>query len=108
VNETKIYDIHGNEVAWAKQVEYQMPKLDKYQNPIPGEYSSGTYKKTIYDPTKMLNTEYCNRGIEAANNALAKETSGVLPHTWTGVDSKGVTWMGYYENGTVTSFFPTN
>ncbi|MEY9972684.1 hypothetical protein ABH966_003060 [Lysinibacillus sp. RC46] len=47
------------------------------------------------------------RGIEATNNALAKETTEVLPRVWTGVDSKGVTRVGYFENGKLTSLFPT-
>ena len=55
VGQTNIYDIHGNEVSWAKNIEYQMPKLDMYKQPVPGEYSAKIHDKTVYDP-KLMNS----------------------------------------------------
>ncbi|HAQ41164.1 MAG TPA: hypothetical protein DCM73_10260 [Clostridiales bacterium] len=88
-------------------VEYQMPKLDKTGTPIPGEYQSGRpFTKSIYDPKVISDEVFVNRGIEAANNALSNSADGILPRIWSGVDSHGVTWRGYFENGSITSFYP--
>ncbi|WP_311079300.1 contractile injection system protein, VgrG/Pvc8 family [Paenibacillus polymyxa] len=107
VNEYNVYDVNGNEVRGVKQVEYSMPELDpKTRQPI-GTYNKKVLKKTIYDPNVISDKKYIERGIEAANNALTKETSGTLPRVWMGVDSKGVSWVGYYEDGRITSLFPT-
>ncbi|MDH6351165.1 hypothetical protein M2298_003123 [Brevibacillus sp. 1238] len=107
-SENKVYDINGNEVKGVRQIEYSMPEIDGKTEKPTGNYNQSTNTKTIYDPNIISDREYVDRGIEAVNNALEKEPSGVLPHTWTGVDSKGVTWLGYYKNGKVTSFFPTS
>ncbi|WP_373441565.1 CdiA family toxin C-terminal domain-containing protein [Paenibacillus kribbensis] len=107
VNEYKVYDVNGNEVRGVKQVEYSMPELDPKTRQPTGIYNSKVLKKTIYDPNVISDKKYIERGIEAANNALTKETSGTLPRVWMGVDSKGVSWVGYYENGSITSLFPT-
>ncbi|PDY46801.1 EndoU domain-containing protein [Bacillus pseudomycoides] len=56
----------------------------------------------------MSDKEFVEKGMEAANDALSKESSGVLPREWIGIDSNGIKWNGYFENGKVTSFFPTN
>ncbi|WP_142334753.1 EndoU domain-containing protein [Bacillus pseudomycoides] len=66
------------------------------------------HRKTIYDPKLMSDKEFVEKGMEAANDALSKESSGVLPREWIGIDSNGIKWNGYFENGKVTSFFPTN
>ncbi|MMZ70408.1 hypothetical protein D1872_334410 [compost metagenome] len=84
-----------------------MPELDAKTGKPTGNYNQSTNKKTIYDPNIISNREFVERGIEAANNALAKEPSGVLPRVWIGVDSKGVTWVGNFENGKITTFYPT-
>ena len=47
---------------------------------------------------------FVKRGIEAANESLMR--NGTLTREWSGTDSQGKFWRGYYENGTVTSFFP--
>lgn len=107
VAENKVYDVYGNEVKGVKQVEYSVAELDPKTRQPTGKYNEKTNTKTIYDPNVISDREYVERGIEAANNALEKEPTGVLPRVWTGVDSKGVTLLGYFENGKVTSFFPT-
>ena len=95
-------DIKGIEI-----IEYQLPKLDKTGSPILGIYQSGKpFSKTVYDPKIISDKSYINRGIEAANNALTTSTDGVLPRIWTGVDSQGIVWRGYCENGVITSFYP--
>ncbi|GIO84684.1 hypothetical protein J25TS5_16160 [Paenibacillus faecis] len=107
VSENKVYDLNGNEVIGVKQVVYSMPELDPKTRQPTGNYNQSTNKKTIYDPNVISDKEYVDRGIEAANNALKKEPTGVLPRVWMGVDSKGVEWVGHCENGEITSFFPT-
>lgn len=99
--------MNGNEVRGVKQVEYSMPELDPKTRQPTGTYNKKVLKKTIYDPNVISDKKYIERGIEAANNALTKETSGTLPRVWMGVDSKGVSWVGYYEDGRITSLFPT-
>jgi len=88
-------------------IEYQLPKLDKAGKVIPGEYQNRIPRtKTVYDPNIISDETFISRGLEAANDALSKSGSSTLPHDWTGVDNQGVTWKGYYENGSITSFFP--
>ena len=85
----------------------KVPKLDKAGKIIPGEYQGGVpHTKTVYDPNIIPDETFISRGLEAANDALSKSSSGTLPHDWTGLDSQGVTWRGYYQNGNITSFFP--
>lgn len=62
--------------------------------------------KSIYDPKVISDETFIKRGIEAANNALLNSTDGTLSRLWIGVDSQGITWRGYYENGKITSFYP--
>ena len=42
--------------------------------------------------------------MEAANDALSKATDGTMPREWVGVDSNGVTWRGYYQDGRIVFF----
>lgn len=107
ISENKVYDVNGNEVLGVKQIEYRVAELDAKTRQPTGNYNQKTNKKTIYDPNVISDKEFIERGIEAANNALAKESTEVLPRVWTGVDSKGVPWVGYFENGKITSLFPT-
>lgn len=90
-------------------VEYNMPKLDGSTypaTPIPGEYGTNVFKKSIYDPTVIGDGEFIKRGLEAANNAMLPD--GSLDGVWTGVHSYGVEWTGYFRNGKIDSFFPSN
>lgn len=51
----------------------------------------------------MFSTEeYLRRGVEAANNASEQYSEGTLPREWSGYDSQGIKWRGYYENGVIT------
>ncbi|MEI4803839.1 CdiA family toxin C-terminal domain-containing protein [Bacillus sp. FJAT-51639] len=109
VSKKKVYDVNGNEVKGVTEVEYNMPELDMAGNPKgPGIYGTKVHRKTIYDPKLMSDKEFVEKGMEAANDALSKESSGVIPREWIGIDSNGVKWNGYFENGKITSFFPTN
>lgn len=38
--------------------------------------------------------------------SVSKNPNNALPREWTGVDSQGVTWRGFFENGEITSLFP--
>lgn len=86
-----------------------MPKLDGStypDTPIPGEYGKTVYKKTIYDLYVIGDGEFINHGLEAANNAMLPD--GTLSGVWSGIDSFGVEWTGYFRNGKIDSFFPSN
>ncbi|MEK5237516.1 EndoU domain-containing protein [Paenibacillus sp. FSL L8-0470] len=106
VDSNKVYDIYGREVKGITQVEYSVPELDAKTRQPTGNYNQKTNTKTIYDPEIISDGEYIRSGLEAAEDALAKESSGVLPTVWLGVDSKGVSWIGYFRNGKIDSFFP--
>jgi hypothetical protein len=83
-----------------------MPKRDKTGKPT-GEYQSRTHDKTVYDPVKISTNKYIKWGLEAANNAAKKSSSGKLGREWTGTDSNGVKWHGYCDDsGNITSFYP--
>ncbi len=82
-----------------------MPKLNADGTPT-GEYGAKVFTKTIYDPDVISDDEFIKRGLEAANDAISKSNDGVMPREWTEVDSEGITWHGYFEDGKITSFFP--
>ena len=82
-----------------------MPKLNADGTPT-GEYGAKVFRKTIYDPNIIRDEEYIKYGLEAANDAMNNVGGTGLPREWTGVDSNGVKWHGYYEDGKITSFFP--
>lgn len=83
-----------------------MPKKDKYGNPT-GEFKTKTFKKTVYDPSKIDTDTYIKRGLEAANNSARSSSSEKLGHEWTGTDNQGVKWPGYCDKtGKITSFYP--
>jgi hypothetical protein len=89
-----------------ERISYQMPKRDKTGKPT-GEYQSRTHDKTVYDPVKISTNKYIKWGLEAANNAAKKSSSGKLGREWTGTDSNGVKWHGYCDDsGNITSFYP--
>ena len=73
-----------------------------------GAYAIRTNQKTVYDPKIISDKEYARRGIEAANNALSNSSSAGLDREWIGIDKKVVKWKGNYENGEITTMFPTN
>lgn len=107
-NDIQIVSVTSHpEIPGIEIIEYQMPKLDKTGTPIPGEYQTGKPKrKTVYDPSVFSTEEYLRRGVEAANNASEQYSEGTLPREWSGYDSQGIKWRGYYENGVITSFYP--
>lgn len=103
----KLYDTGGNELDWAEKAYYNMPKLDGEGNLVgPGVYGTKTYSKIIYNPELISDFEFFSRGMEAADDALSREMAGILPYEWSGMDSKGVKWLGYFKNGKITFFFP--
>ncbi|MBC2239256.1 T7SS effector LXG polymorphic toxin [Listeria booriae] len=106
-NDVQIVSKTNSKVSGVVVVEYKMPKLNMDGTPT-GEYGNKVFVKTIYDPQFISDKTYVNRGIEAANNAMLKSKDGTMPREWIGIDSKGVTWRGYYQDGEITSFFPEN
>ena len=96
----------NTQVDGVEQISYKMPKKDKYGNPT-GEFKTKTFKKTVYDPSKIDTDTYIKWGLEAANNTARSSSSGKLGHEWTGIDNQGVKWHGYCDkNGEITSFYP--
>lgn len=106
-NDVQIVSKTNSKVSGVVVVEYKMPKLNMDGTPT-GEYGNKVFVKTIYDPQFISDQNYVKRGIEAANNAMLHTKDGTMPREWIGVDSKGVTWRGYYQDGEITSFFPEN
>lgn len=88
-----------------KQPE-RFPQSTYPATPIPGEYGTTLYKKTTYDPYVIGDGEFISRGLEAANNAMLLD--GTLPGVWSGIDSFGVEWTGYFRNGKIDSFSSSN
>lgn len=96
----------NTQVDGVEQISYKMPKKDKYGNPT-GEFKTKTFKKTVYDPSKIDTDTYIMRGLEAANNTARSSSSGKLGREWTGIDDQGVKWHGYCDKtGKITSFYP--
>lgn len=85
-----------------ENIFYLLPRYDPSGKQT-GEMRSKVYKKTVYDSGKMSTNDYMRMGLEAANNAANGKT---LDGKWSGVDSMGVTWQGYAEDGKITTFFP--
>ena len=83
--------------------QYNIPKLGKDGWPV-GEYGTKIFEKTVYDPSVIPDSEYTQRGLEAASNSY--KTNGPLGSVWEGYDSQDVKWIGYGKNGKPTSFFP--
>ena len=70
-------------------------------------YKSKSFKKTVYDPSKINTDTYIKWGLQAANNAASSSPSGKHGREWTGTDNQGVKWHGYCnDKGEVTSFYP--
>ena len=104
-NDVEIVTETPSKIPGVRTVEYRMPKLNADGTPT-GEYGARVFKKTIYDPDVISDNDFMKRGLEAANNAISKADNGVMPREWSGVDSEGITWHGYYTDGEITSFFP--
>ena len=104
-NDVKITSESQSKIPGVKTVEYRMPTLNKDGTPT-GEYGTRVFRKTIYDPDIISDEVYIRRGLEAANDALKNADDGIMPREWWGIDSEGITWHGYFENGEITSFFP--
>ena len=104
-NDVEIISETPSKIPGVKTVEYKMPKLNPDGTPT-GEYGSKVFKKTIYDSDIISDDEFISRGLEAANDAITKSDDGVMPREWYGIDSEGITWYGYFEDGKIKSFFP--
>ena len=96
----------NSQIEGVELISYIMPKKDKSGNPT-GDFKTKTFKKTVYDPSKIDTDTYVKWGLEAANNAARSYASGRLGREWTGTDNQGVRWHGYCDkNGEITSFYP--
>lgn len=98
----------NSQIDGVEQITYKMPKKDKQGKPT-GDFKAKTYKKTVYDPSKISTDTYIKWGLEAANNTAKLSPSKKLGHEWTGTDNQGFKWHGYCnDNGEITSFYPDN
>lgn len=104
-NDVAIVSETPSKIPGVKTVEYRMPKLNADGTPT-GEYGARVFKKTIYDPDIISDDEFIKRGLDAANDAISKTDDGIMPREWSGIDSEGIMWHGYFEDGQITSFFP--
>ena len=96
----------STQIDGVETITYKMPKKDKYGNPT-GDYKAKSFKKTVYDSSKINTDTYIKWGLQAANNAASSTSSGKLGHEWTGTDNQGVKWHGYCnDKGEITSFYP--
>ena len=96
----------NSQMESVEKISYKMPMKDAKGN-LTGNYKSKTFNKTVYDPAKISTDKYIKQGLQAANNAAKKSSSGKLGREWTGTDNKGVNWHGYCDkNGNITSFYP--
>ena len=96
-------DIDGVET-----VVYRLPRKDGAGNPTE-EFQAITHSKTIYDSSKISTDDYIERGLEAANDAANRSSSGRAGREWSGEDSHGVKWHGYTnDDGTIATFYPEN
>lgn len=87
-------------------ITYKIPKKDKNGNPT-GYYKAKSFKKTIYDPSKIDTDTYIKRGLQAANHTANLSPTGKLGREWTGTDHEGVRWHGYCNSiGELISFYP--
>ena len=104
-NDVAIVSETPSKISGVKTVEYKMPKLNADGTPT-GEYGARVFKKTIYDPDIISDDEFIKRGLDAANDAISKIDDSIMPREWSGIDSEGIMWHGYFEDGQITSFFP--
>jgi hypothetical protein len=96
----------NSQIDGVEQIRYKMPKKDKYGKPT-GDLKAQSFKKTVYDPSKIGTDKYIERGLQAANNSARKSESGKLGREWSGIDNQNVKWHGYCDqNGNIISFYP--
>lgn len=80
-----------------------MTALDPSGNPT-GSYRAAILEKTVYDPKKISNEQFMDRGRQAAAEAQA---AGKLNREWVGTAPNGLEFRGYLDDtGAVKSFFP--
>lgn len=89
-------------IPGVKEIEYQMPKLDRAGNVVdPIEYKGKLHKKTVYDPSLISDDMMYQWGQEAMRSGT-KEGKKI-----TGYAKNGLRFRGYLdESGNIKNFYP--
>lgn len=86
------------------EIEYKIPIKDKAGNiKKPIKYKKEVFKKTVYDPKVITDTQIAKWGREAMQNGVVNQATGEV----IGYASNGLKFIGYLDNnGTVKNFYP--
>ncbi|WP_308462474.1 CdiA family toxin C-terminal domain-containing protein [Clostridium weizhouense] len=85
------------------QIEYKLPAKDAAQNYVEGQYKKVATPKTVYDPSKISDSQIIEWGKEAMENGVTNGRVRV------GVASNGLKFTGYIDEvtGEITNFHPS-
>jgi hypothetical protein len=85
------------------QIEYKLPAKDAAQNYVEGQYKKVATPKTVYDPSKISDSQLIEWGKEAMENGVTNGRVRV------GVASNGLKFTGYIDEvtGEITNFHPS-
>ncbi len=86
-----------------KTVEYQIPKLDRTQKPIPGEYKNKIFPKTVYDSSIISDSEMLYLAQIAAGQV--SDFNPIGRHIYDAV-AGGIRFRIYVQDGFVTNVHP--
>lgn len=85
------------------QIEYKLPAKDAAQNYVEGHYKKVGTPKTVYDPSKISDSQIIEWGKEAMENGVTNGRVRV------GVASNGLKFTGYIDEvtGEIKNFHPS-
>ncbi|WP_255291836.1 CdiA family toxin C-terminal domain-containing protein, partial [Bacillus pseudomycoides] len=85
------------------QIEYKLPAKDAAQNYVEGQYKKVGTPKTVYDPSKISDSQIIEWGKEAMENGVTNGRVRV------GVASNGLKFTGYIDEvtGEIKNFHPS-
>ncbi len=91
------------------KIEYKMPVLDNTGAPIPNQWRSRTFPKTIYDSSIISDKQMTQWGREAFADAVQNGFNGTSGNKWKGIALNGLKFEGFIDiQGTnaVRTFYP--
>ncbi|MGL4248325.1 MAG: CdiA family toxin C-terminal domain-containing protein, partial [Lactococcus garvieae] len=91
-------------IPGVKELEYQMPKLDRAGNVVePIEYRGKPYQKTVYDPSMISDDVMYQWGQEAMRSGVKNKEGTQI----TGKAKNGLKFVGYLDkNENIKNFHP--
>ena len=90
-------------IPGVKNVDYEIPKLDRELNPIPGEFKGG-FSKTVYDPAVIPDGEMLRLGqIASAEGYETAVSAGKRIYSG---KAGGLDFTVYLKNGVITNVHP--